>query len=74
MFQGTGKGANALIVTIFRSIILTPPLVWLFSITLGMGLPGAWWGLVTANLTGSAAAFIWAKIYIKNLQKLPSPT
>ena len=74
MFQGTGKGTNALIVTIFRSIILTPPLVWLFSITLGMGLPGAWWGLVTANLTGSAAAFIWAKIYIKNLQKLPSPT
>lgn len=74
MFQGTGKGINALIVTIFRTIILTPPLAWLFSITLDMGLPGAWWGLVTANLTGSAAAFIWAKIYIKNLQKPPNPT
>ncbi len=74
MFQGAGKGTSALIVTIFRSIILTPPLVWLFSITLGMGLPGAWWGMVAANLTGSAVAFTWAKIYIKNLQKLPNPT
>jgi len=74
MFQGTGKGMNALIVTIFRTIILTLPLAWLFSITLDMGLPGAWWGLVTANLTGSAVAFIWAKIYIKNLQTPPNPT
>ncbi len=71
MFQGTGKGLNALVVTIFRSIILTLPLVWIFSITLDMGLPGAWWGLVVANLTGSSAAFIWAKIYIKKLRKLP---
>ncbi|GAH85898.1 unnamed protein product, partial [marine sediment metagenome] len=59
MFQGTGHGMNALIVTIFRSIILTLPFAWLLSITLDMGLPGAWWGLVAANLIGSAAAFIW---------------
>ena len=72
MFQGTGKGINALIVTIFRSIILTLPLVWIFSIILEMGLPGAWWGLVTANLTGSIVAFIWAKIYIKKLKDMPS--
>lgn len=74
MFQGTGKGLNALIVTIFRSIILTLPLVWLFSITINMGLRGAWWGLVTANLTGSIVAFTWATIYIRNLQKTPNPT
>ena len=73
MFQGTGHGMNALIVTIFRSIILTLPFAWFFSITLDMGLPGAWWGLVTANLIGSATAFIWAKIYIKKLQKSPNP-
>jgi putative MATE family efflux protein len=73
MFQGTGHGMNALIVTIFRSIILTLPFAWFFSITLDMGLPGAWWGLVTANLMGSASAFIWAKIYIKKLQKSPNP-
>ena len=73
MFQGTGHGMNALIVTIFRSIILTLPFAWFLSITLDMGLPGAWWGLVAANLIGSAAAFIWAKIYIKKLQKPPNP-
>lgn len=69
MFQGTGKGINALVVTIFRSVILALPLAWIFSITLDFGLPGAWWGLVTANLIGSATAFIWGKIYIKNLKK-----
>ena len=73
MFQGTGHGMNALIVTIFRSIILTIPFAWFFSITLDMGLPGAWWGLVAANCIGSSAAFIWAKIYIKKLQKSPNP-
>lgn len=73
MFQGTGHGMNALIVTIFRSIILTLPFAWFLSITLDMGLPGAWWGLVAANLIGSSAAFIWAKIYIKKLQKSPNP-
>jgi len=73
MFQGTGKGINALIVTIVRSSILTIPLAWTFSIILDMGLPGAWWGLVTANLIGSSMAFIWAKIYIKKLQKQPKP-
>ncbi len=73
MFQGTGKGINALIVTIFRSAVLTLPLAWVFSITLGMGLQGAWWGLVVANLTGSSIAFIWAKIYIRKLWKLPKP-
>jgi len=73
MFQGTGHGMNALIVTIFRTIILTISFAWFFSITLDMGLPGAWWGLVAANSIGSAAAFIWAKIYIKKLQKPPNP-
>jgi putative MATE family efflux protein len=72
MFQGTGHGMNALIVTIFRTIILTIPFAWFFSITVDMGLPGAWWGMVAANLIGSSVAFIWAKIYIKKLQKSPN--
>jgi Na+-driven multidrug efflux pump len=70
MFQGTGKGINALIVTVFRTIILSLPLAWIFSIIFGLGLSGAWWGLVVANLSGSATAFIWGKLYIKKLQKL----
>jgi Na+-driven multidrug efflux pump len=39
----------------------------LFGITLGWGLPGAWWGLVIANIIGSAVTFIWAKLYVNTL-------
>jgi putative MATE family efflux protein len=67
MFQGIGKGFYALLVTIFRSIILTTPLALIFSTILGLGLSGAWWGIVTANITGSTIAFIWAKIHIGKL-------
>ncbi len=67
LFQGVGKGLYSLIVTILRTILLIIPLAWLFGITLGWGLPGAWWGLVIANIIGSAVTFIWAKLYVNNL-------
>jgi len=69
LFQGVGKGLYSLIVTILRTIILIIPLAWLFGVILGWGLPGAWWGLVIANIIGSAITFIWAKIYINSLLK-----
>lgn len=69
MFQGTGKGMNALAVTLLRTIILTPPLALLFAYTLGMGLDGIWWSLVIANITGSLIAYVWAKLYIRELKK-----
>ncbi len=67
MFQGTGKGINALIVTIIRTIILATPLAWLFSTILFLDITGVWWGIVAGNLTGSFIAFTWAKIYIRKL-------
>ena len=73
MFQGIGRGVNALIVTVLRTIILTIPFAWFFSIILEMGLPGAWWGLVAANAIGSSIALLWAKIYIRKLLKTPKP-
>jgi putative MATE family efflux protein len=69
LFQGVGKGLYSLIVTILRTIILILPLAWLFGVILGWGLPGAWWGLVVANIIGSAITFIWAKLYVNNLLK-----
>lgn len=78
MFQGTGKGMNALIVTIFRTIVLAPPLGILFGIYFNMGLPGLWLGLALANLLGSLVSFIWGRLYIKSLKisfkKKKSPT
>jgi putative MATE family efflux protein len=68
MFQGSGKGTNALIVTILRSIILAIPLVLIFAFFFQLDLIGVWWGLVTANLLGSFIAFAWARSYIKGLK------
>jgi putative MATE family efflux protein len=67
LFQGVGKGLYSLIVTILRTIILIVPLAWILGITLGWGLVGAWWGLVVANIIGSAITFIWAKLYVNGL-------
>ena len=69
MFQGTGKGMNALIVTIWRTIILAPPFALLFSMVLNMGLLGIWLGIVIANITGSLTAFAWARIYLNGLNE-----
>jgi Na+-driven multidrug efflux pump len=69
MFQGTGKGINSLIITLFRTIIFIIPFSYLFAIPLKMGLNGAWWGLVVGNIIGSFIAFIWARIYVRGLFK-----
>lgn len=68
MFQGTGKGVNALIVTIFRTIVLTTPLAFTLSLRANMGLSGVWWGIVIGNVIGATLAFSWAMLYIRGLQ------
>ena len=64
MFQGIGKGMNALIVTIIRTVVLTPLFALIFAFTLNMGLSGVWFGIVVGNTIGAIVAFIWAKTYI----------
>jgi putative MATE family efflux protein len=67
LFQGTGRGMNALIVTILRTLILTPIFAALLAFNFDMGLTGIWWGMVAANIIGSAVAFIWARLYVRGL-------
>ncbi|HDN65566.1 MAG TPA: MATE family efflux transporter, partial [Methanosarcinales archaeon] len=67
LFQGTGKGMNALFVTILRTLILTPIFAALLAFNFDMGLTGIWWGLVAANVIGSTVAFIWARLYVRGL-------
>ncbi len=69
VFQGTGKGVNALVVTIFRTIVLAAPLALVFSSVAGMGLSGVWWGVVAGNITGASSGFVWARLYIHRLKK-----
>ncbi|RLF38552.1 MAG: MATE family efflux transporter, partial [Thermoplasmata archaeon] len=67
MFQGIGKGMNSLAATVFRSIVLTTPLAYLFS--LHMGLEGVWWGIVAGNIIGSITVFLWGRMYVRHLLK-----
>ncbi len=67
MFQGVGRGINALIVTIIRTVLLTFLFIALFAFVLDMGLMGVWFGIVTGNTIGAAVAFLWAKLYIRRL-------
>ncbi len=69
MFQGTGKGIYSLLTTLLRTVTLTPILAIIFCCLFNYGLVGIWWALVVANLIGSLVSFIWAKIYVYNIQK-----
>ncbi|MFV9676133.1 MAG: MATE family efflux transporter [Methanosarcinales archaeon] len=69
LFQGTGKGMYALIVTVLRTLILTPLFAALFVFYFNFGLHGVWWGLVVANVIGPAIAFAWARLYIHGLMR-----
>ncbi|MFC1770831.1 MATE family efflux transporter [Candidatus Margulisiibacteriota bacterium] len=72
VFQGIGKGFNALIVTIVRSLILLIPLTLFFAYVLDLGLTGVWWGIVTANLTGASLSFLWTYTHINKMLKKKS--
>ena len=78
LFQGTGKGVNALIATLLRTVVFTPPLSYLFAVNMGIGLPGVWWGLVMANVAGAVISFSWVKVFIRGLvasgDSQPGPT
>ena len=67
IFQGTGKGMNALLVTLLRTIVLTPLLAGLFAFAFDWGLVGVWWGLVAANILGTLVTFLWVRHYIQGL-------
>lgn len=69
MFQGTGKGTNALIATLLRTIVFTVLLTLIFTFVFNLGLTGIWWAIVIANLLGSAITFGWGKIYVNSLRK-----
>lgn len=69
VFQGTGRGMNALLVTLLRTIILTSLLAAFFAFIFDWGLVGIWWGLVIANIIGASMAFSWVRLYISGLLK-----
>jgi putative MATE family efflux protein len=67
MFQGTGKGMNALAVTLLRTIVFTMLFALVMAYTLDMGLDGIWWGVVLGNTMGAIVAYLWARYYLARL-------
>jgi putative MATE family efflux protein len=69
-FQGVGKGTISLILTVLREVVFVIVIAYIFSILLGWGENGVWWGIVTGNLLGGIVAYTAARIYIKRLQRI----
>lgn len=67
VFQAIGKGFNSLVVTLLRTVLLTAGFSYLLSVTLGLGLPGIWFGIMLGNLTGAAIGYGWLMAYLRGL-------
>jgi putative MATE family efflux protein len=67
IFQGTGKGMTSLIITVLRNLVFIAAFTYLFSITLGFGEHGVWWGIVAGDIVGGTVAFLLARWYISLL-------
>lgn len=67
LFQGMGKGVNALITTLIRTTFLVVPIVILFTLVLDLALPGVFWGITVGNLLGAGVSFGWGKWYLRRL-------
>ncbi len=68
MFQGTGKGFYALVMTLIRTLVFTVPFAWFLGIYLGWGLTGVWKGIVAAGLFYTPIAFGWSSLYLRKLR------
>jgi len=70
MFQGTGRGLDALVMTLIRTLAFTVPAAWLLGIHAGWGLRGVWIGIAAAGLAYMPIALGWVTLYIRNLKRL----
>lgn len=69
-FQGAGRGINALVATLLRTIVFTPFFAVLFAFALDLGQVGAWWGMVAGNGIGSLLLFLWATYFLRGLLRI----
>jgi len=72
MFQGAGKGLNALIMTLVRTLVFTVPFAWFFAVFLDKGLLGVWIGMVVSGVAYVPIAFGWASWYLYKLRSKPA--
>jgi putative MATE family efflux protein len=69
MFQGIGKGERALLVTIFRALILQLAFAYLLIRLFPLGLMSVWFGIVLGNAFAAFLAFFWGFLTIRSLKR-----
>lgn len=69
MFQGIGKGKQALTVTILRTVILQVPGAYLLGIMFSLGLTGVWMGLVIGNIIAVSVSFLWGRKTVNGIDE-----
>jgi len=73
IFQGTGKGVISLIIEFLRVVVFIAAMAFMLGIVLGMGEKGVWLGIILGNIMGGIVGYIWARLYIKRLEKMDKP-
>lgn len=68
LYQGIGRGITSLFFTIFREVICTVILTYLFGIVFGWGLIGIWIGLAVGRSIASIVNYIYGRHTIKQIR------
>ena len=68
-FQGMGKGLTSFVLTMQREAILVIIFAALLGITLGLGVPGVYYGIVIGDAVGSLVGILTIEIFISRLLK-----
>ncbi|WP_286009010.1 MATE family efflux transporter [Methanobrevibacter woesei] len=68
LYQGIGRGVTSLFFTIFREVICTVILTYLFGIVLEWGLIGIWIGLAVGRSIASIVNYIYGRHTIKQIR------
>lgn len=69
VFQGVGKGLNALLITLLQSVVLSSLFAYMFSFLFGWGLTGIYLGEIFGSFVGGVIGYIWVKYFIKRFIK-----
>lgn len=72
-YQGIGKGFTSLAITIFRELLLSMAMAYIFAIPLKMGVFGAYIGATIGISIGSMVGYFAMQLFIKRFTKLYPP-
>ena len=65
MFQGIGRGENALAITIMRALILQLSFAYTFGFILRLGFIGVILGITLGNITSAFISFTWGMLTVR---------